>query len=201
MTCSTSVAAAGRVHPNKVVPRAARADLDDVTGDLVGSPAKPRQLLRARRATPVRGESRAEHVGDVDHRSLFTDGTVLSQRHTYVSRCSQELGVGVTDLEAGEPTLAELSHHRVASQAVLDATAGTADREAPQSRRPETHPNQGTAGPEVQAPTQRDAGLAGRGRQRPHDWSQAVLEEPISAVPEQTLGNDLLVTPRHFVAP
>jgi hypothetical protein len=78
MTCSISVAAAGRVHPSKVIPRTAKADLDDVTGDLVGSPAKPRQLLRVRRTTPVRGKSRAEHVGDVDHRSLFTDGTILS---------------------------------------------------------------------------------------------------------------------------
>lgn len=131
--------AAGRVHPREVVPRTTGTNLDHVASHLVGAPAEPRQLVGGRGATPVRGEPRTEDIGDVHERGLLTDRAVLTKRCTDISRCAQQLGVRVADVEARQPSLPELPHHGVSCQAVLDATACSAHRKAPKRGGPETH--------------------------------------------------------------
>ena len=69
-----------------------------------------------------------------------------SRRLTAVGGRSEQLGMGVADVQPGEPALAELAHDGVAGQAVVDLAAhGRGERGAPHRLRPETHRSEGTA--------------------------------------------------------
>ena len=132
-------ATAGRVHAHQVVPRAAGADLDHVADHRVRPPAQPVELGRGRRAPALCRQARSEHVRDLDKRGRFADRARLIDRDADVPCCSEELRVGVADVGTAQAPSLERPNHRVASQAVLHATAVAAGGEPSDARRPEMH--------------------------------------------------------------
>jgi hypothetical protein len=96
-----------------VVPPAFRADLHDVTNQLLLSTAQLVELCGCRRAAAVRWKMRTEDVGDVDQALVLADRADLVEAHSDVACGPHQLRMGIADIEARETSLVELLHDRV----------------------------------------------------------------------------------------
>ncbi len=127
------------VHADQVVPRTVGTDLDDIADHRVCPPEQPVELGRRCRAPALSRQAWSEHVRDMDERGRFADRARLVDRDTDVPCCAEELRVGVADVGTAQAPPLERPNHRVASQAVLHATAVAAGGEPSDARRPEMH--------------------------------------------------------------
>jgi len=106
------------------MPRARGAHLDVVAEHRLTPTPKPLQLGRRARAPPSGRQSCAEHIGHLHRADLSADGAVVGERATNVARGPQQLGVRVADVIDADPAAADLSHQRVAHEAILHACLG-----------------------------------------------------------------------------
>ncbi len=107
------------------MPPTPYACLDDVRVELVGTTFELSEISLGGDAPTVRRESSAEHIGDEHKLHLFTDWARDAGRGSDILCCSDQLGVGVTQLLAPEAAATIFIDERAAFETVIDDRSGT----------------------------------------------------------------------------
>jgi hypothetical protein len=137
----------GRVHADQMIPAAAVADFDHVTGDGILPPPIPGQLGPGGHAAAAGREAGAEDEGDVNQLGRLADRALVAAGHAEVLGRSQQFRMGVTDVELGQPALAVLADDRVAGEAVFNLSSGRGCLDTTEPSLSKAHACQGNASP------------------------------------------------------
>jgi hypothetical protein len=134
-----------------VVPRTGRADLDDVKGDIRARPREADDLPVGREGATTGGESGTKRERHVDETGTLADRALDLCRLAEVLRDSQQLALGVADVDTREATLVELPNDRVAGKAILNLTKSGRGRTGSERRRADPHADRVSDGTSNQA--------------------------------------------------
>ena len=103
-----------------MVPGALRAHLDHIAGKVVAALRELGELGGALHATPRGRQARSEREGDQHDVGVLTDRALAGGLLADVAGSSQQLGMGVAHVEAGQPATAEFGEGVAAGEAVID---------------------------------------------------------------------------------
>ena len=124
LACTHVGTGAGRVHALEMVPPAAAADLDHVTDHRLLAAPVPGELGLGGHTPPTGRELCAEDEGHLDEVTVLADRALLTDRPPEIGGRPDQLGMGVADIEARQPALAEFTNDRVPREEVVDLAPG-----------------------------------------------------------------------------